>query len=72
MENVHPLPIRASQRSARPAHESDTDYYLRRAREERAVAAQARDARSRGLHLEIAALYEDLARTLGDGRSRLG
>jgi hypothetical protein len=42
--------------------ESDTEYFRRRASDERTAALQARDARARDAHLEMADRYEDLVR----------
>jgi hypothetical protein len=42
--------------------ETDTEYFRRRASEERTAALQARDSRARGAHIELAERYEDLVR----------
>ena len=52
--------------------ESDTQYFRRRASDERSTALQARDARVRKAHLEMASRYEDLVRAIGAHEQRLG
>lgn len=42
--------------------ENDTEYFRRRASEERTAALQARDTRARKAHLEMAERFEDLVR----------
>lgn len=50
--------------------ESDTEYFRRRASEERTAALQARDSRARDAHLEMADRYEDLVRGItGHGQA---
>lgn len=46
--------------------ESDRDYYLRRAREERAAAEAATHALSRDVHEELAKRYDGLAEGLAE------
>lgn len=43
---------------------SDTEYFLRRAGEERAAAQRASDSRARQSHLDLAERYADAARTV--------
>lgn len=52
--------------------ESDTQYFRRRASEERSTAIQARDARVRKAHLDMAERYEDLVRAIGSHEKRVG
>jgi hypothetical protein len=41
--------------------ESDVNYFMRRAAEERAAASSASDPQARLIHLDLAARYEDLS-----------
>ena len=54
----------AFQRPVGEAVESDAVYFARRASEERSAALQARDARARQAHVELAERYEDLVRAI--------
>ena len=44
----------------------DSQYFLRRAEEERAAAKRARDPRAEQSHLDLAERYADAARTVTD------
>lgn len=52
--------------------ESDTQYFQRRASEERTAALQARDTRARKAHVEMAERYEDLVRGISGHEQFLG
>jgi hypothetical protein len=45
---------------------SDSQYFLRRAAEERAAAKRAGDPRARQSHLDLAERYADAARTMAE------
>jgi len=45
---------------------SDSQYFLRRAAEERAAAKRASDPRARQSHLDLAERYEDAVRTVSE------
>ena len=45
---------------------SDSQYFLRRADEERAAAKRASDPRARQSHLDLAERYTEAARTVGE------
>jgi hypothetical protein len=45
---------------------SDSQYFLRRADEERAAAKRASDPRARQSHLDLAERYDDAARTVAE------
>ena len=45
---------------------SDSQYFLRRADEERAAARRARDPRARQSHHDLAERYADAARTIAE------
>jgi hypothetical protein len=47
-------------------HETDTEYFIRRANEERAAAGTAAIEAARKAHLELANRYIDLAKALAD------
>ena len=52
--------------------ESDTEYFRRRASEERTAALQARDTRVRKAHVEMAERYEDFVRGISEHEQFLG
>ena len=49
---------------------SDSQYFLRRAEEERAAAKRASDPRARQSHLDLAERYDDAVRTV-DAAARM-
>ena len=50
---------------------SDSQYFLRRADEERAAAKRASDPRARQSHLDLAERYADAARTVTEAIDRV-
>lgn len=52
--------------------EGDTEYFRRRASEERMAASRARDARARNSHVQMAERYEDLVRGIAKHEQVLG
>lgn len=81
MRDLYTLPGSASSEAAgqrmaprvtlRP-HESDQDYFARRAVEERAVALASPDPHSRGIHLDLAERYGALSAAIGEATDRIG
>lgn len=53
-------------------HESDQDYFARRAQEEREVAQSSPDSQSRSIHLELAERYRVLSASIGEAVDKLG
>lgn len=52
--------------------ETNQAYYARRAVAERVAASEAKDARSRHAHLDLAARFDLLAAAIGEVDSKIG